>query len=286
MESVSPPEWLTRSKQALLKSQEWQEFQDQLTAAVDLHLTEVQLDNFRDLSEEAKRSLLQNALQSVHQGGSYARISARVSEIIAEHIHLNRKYHVDTMTTPEWASLQTQANAGLLHLLQKWPDLKSKLYRCFNIQLPQSLRRLVWSLYLENPQVKTKYLEKFRQNPESTMSLLDLEIVKNCDHLLQTEQTLQPLKTFSMTLQTSSSIIASDYMLALPFVYVTLATNPSTSLKVADTATTIEQFMTFMECRPVYMKESYTTEFEAVWTEFTDKVISRLGAADEDLLDM
>lgn len=35
---------------------------------MDHHLTEVQLDNFRDLSEEAKRSLLQNALQSVHQG--------------------------------------------------------------------------------------------------------------------------------------------------------------------------------------------------------------------------
>lgn len=109
--------------------------------------------------------------KSCFAGGSYARISARVSEIIAEHIHLNRKYHVDTMTTPEWASLQTQANAGLLHLLQKWPDLKSKLYRCFNIQLPQSLRRLVWSLYLENPQgllTSSDSIEQFSLQQEAS----------------------------------------------------------------------------------------------------------------------
>ena len=42
------------------------------------------------------------------------------------------------------------AQDGIVSLLKKWPDMKSKLHIHLNHPLPENLRQLAWRLYMEN----------------------------------------------------------------------------------------------------------------------------------------
>lgn len=42
------------------------------------------------------------------------------------------------------------AQEGVVGLLKKWPEMKTKLHICFNQILPEKLRQIAWRLFLEN----------------------------------------------------------------------------------------------------------------------------------------
>ena len=58
--------------------------------------------------------------------------------------------------------------------------------------------------------------------------------------------------------KTKSSLIDTDYMLAVPFLVNVLSTTRPEQLVLESTLSIlIEEYVTFMSSRPIYMRESY-----------------------------
>ncbi|XP_041456108.1 uncharacterized protein LOC121408641 [Lytechinus variegatus] len=313
----SYPKWLSDCKSELSKSQEWKELREELESAIEQQLTESHVDQFSNLSHAERKMFLERALRAVKSGDQCERFNDTLNQSINKHVNshvahqLLDKSGFKPIATKSDLILD-QANEASMALLARWPELKTKLHRCFNRVLPSGLRQLTWKLFLSNPTVKSKYLTRLERDPESTMSVLDLDVVQKCEALLQSEPTFKLLAFNSDILhamkavlsyhhackQTRTPLLDTDYLLVVPFLVNALMiqghripgesgtlTGPGTDHLITreSLGTLVEQYSTLMAARPAYMKESYNQDFKEGMRQCMAKVSGTLEVLDNGL---
>ena len=266
------PSWLLVSKEDIIKSSEWKELTSELFDAVQQQLTESHVSYFSDLTDSEKIMFLDRAAKLVRDGSSYQNLVGKVSGVLDR--NLNEDV-TQTIIDPSNRHTKTQllldgASTASIKLLQKWPDLRTKLYACLNRPLPNNLRKAVWKMFLANPIARRDYLEKALRNKRETISMQDAAIGQKCEAFLSSESTFHELASHPAVLgvmksslsyrqvntKSTSTIVDTDYLLALPFLKTLVSDSDVKQVDSEEIATFIEVYFTFMDSRPTLMKDS------------------------------
>lgn len=282
------PSWLLVSKEDIIKSSEWKELTSELFDAVQQQLTESHVSYFSDLTDSEKIMFLDRAAKLVRDGSSYQNLVGKVSGVLDR--NLNEDV-TQTIIDPSNRHTKTQllldgASTASIKLLQKWPDLRTKLYACLNRPLPNNLRKAVWKMFLANPIARRDYLEKALRNKRETISIQDAAIGQKCEAFLSSESTFYELASHPAVLgvmksslsyrqlntKSTSTIVDTDYLLVLPFLKTLVSDSDMKQVDSEEIATFIEVYFTFMDSRPTLMKDSrskvtsYFLTFDNVYT--------------------
>ncbi|KAG5836645.1 hypothetical protein ANANG_G00230600 [Anguilla anguilla] len=262
--AFATPHWLTKAKEAVENSKEWKCFTAELFEVLRQQLAESSVSMFSDLCEAEKALLVERAAKAVCAGRPHADVVAHISAVLEDAL----SYHVATEmqerhTVPSKTDLfQSHARNGMVYLLNKWPDMKSKLTILFNHPLPMELREVAWKLYLSNTKAQLDYLMAASVNQER--SKRDLDICLQCDSLFSTGPMFHNLSNNELAIkvmkkvlsyyhrvqQLKSALPEADCLLLVPLLEVALArSSPSTSAHSVATLL-VQQYLTFMNSRP------------------------------------
>lgn len=266
------PSWLLLSKEDIVKSSEWNDLTSELFDAVQQQLTESHVSYFSDLTDSEKIMFLDRAAKLVRDGSSYQKLVGVVSGVLDRNLNEEvTQTLIDPSNTRTKAELFLQgASKAAINLLQRWPDLRSKLFACLNRPLPTELRKAVWKMFLANPIVRKEYLEKVSRNKRDTISSHDAAIGQKCEAFLSSETSFHELATHPallsimktslsyrhVNIKGTSTIVDTDYLLALPFLKAIVADCVAKEVDTEEIADFIEVYFTFMESRPPLMKDS------------------------------
>lgn len=266
------PSWLLLSKEDIVKSSEWNDLTSELFDAVQQQLTESHVSYFSDLTDSEKIMFLDRAAKLVCDGSSYQKLVGVVSGVLDRNLNEEvTQTLIDPSNTHTKAELFLQgASKAAINLLRRWPDLRSKLFACLNRPLPTELRKAVWKMFLANPVVRKEYLEKVSRNKRDTISPHDAAIAQKCEAFLSSETGFHEISTHPallsimktslsyrhVNLKGTSTIVDTDYLLALPFLKVMAADSIAKEVDNEEIADFIEVYFTFMESRPPLMKDS------------------------------
>ena len=121
---------------------------------------------------------LDRAAKLVRDGSSYKNLVGRVSGVLGRNLNEDvMQTLIDPLNKQTKAQLLLDgASNASIKLLQRWPDLTTKLYGCLNRPLPSNLRKAVWKMCLANPIVRQEYLDKALRNKRETVSAHDAAI--------------------------------------------------------------------------------------------------------------
>ena len=266
------PFWLLLSKEDIVKSSEWNDLTSELFDAVQQQLTESHVSYFSDLTDSEKIMFLDRAGKLVRDSSSYQKLVGVVSGVLDRNLNEDvTQTLIDPSNTHTKAELFLQgASEAAINLLQRWPDLRSKLFACLNRPLPAELRKAVWKMFLANPIVRKEYLEKVSRNKRDTISPHDAAIAQKCEAFLSSETSFYELATQPallsimkaslsyrhVNIKGTSTLVDTDYLLALPFLKVMVADCAAKEVDTEEIADFIEVYFTFMESRPPLMKDS------------------------------
>ncbi|KAJ7387376.1 hypothetical protein OS493_004370 [Desmophyllum pertusum] len=297
--TTSLPAWLLLSKDDITKSSEWNDLTSELFDAVQQQLTESHVSYFSDLTDSEKIMFLDRAAKLVRDGSSYQKLVAIVSGVLDR--NLNEEV-TQTVIHPSNTHTKTQlllhgASKASINLLQRWPDLRSKLFACLNRPLPAELRKAVWKMFLANPIVRKEYLEKVSRNKRDTISPHDAAIGQKCEAFLSSESgfhelashpTLRSIMKTSLSyrhvnIKNTSTIVDTDYLLTLPFLKVIVADSDMKEVDTEEIAGFIEVYFSFMESRPPLMKDSRSKEFLSAQKQYGSKMADILDSKDKQL---
>ena len=272
------PSWLLLSKEDIIKSSEWKDLTSDLFDAVQQQLMESHVSYFSDLTDSEKIMFLDRAAKLVRDGSTYKNLVERVSGVLDR--NLNEEVS-KTLINPSNKYTKTQlllegASNTSIKLLQRWPDLRTKLYSCFNRPLPNSLREAVWKMCLANPLVRQDYLEKVSRAKRDTDSVQDAAIGQKCQAFLSSEPTFSEIASHPAVIdvmksalsyrqvvtKNASSIVDTDYLLALPFLKVLISDKNGYQVDSEEIASFIEFYFTFMDSRPPLMKDSKSKVYD------------------------
>ena len=273
--------WLSRAKEDLSKTAEWKELVSELFEAVQQQLTENHVSYFSDLTESEKVLFLDRGAKLVGSSVRHNNLVATVSAKLDQ--HLNESI-MDELMNPLNNKSKTElvlesACDSCSILLQKWPDMKSKLFACFNRPLTPKLRKVIWKMFLSNPRLRDEYFKK--QGKASITQ--DNAVGQRCQAFLTSESNFDNLSKQHLDLIVNvmkKSLIYkqfhyneplgdTDYLLIIPFLKVVVEDcyhgdgchSNSIDYMAANLS---EMFFTFLEYRPVYMKDS-GTKVGRVW---------------------
>ena len=266
------PSWLLLSKEDITKSSEWKDFTSELFDAVQQQLTESHVSYFSDLTDSEKIMFLDRAGRLVRDGSSYKNLVGRVSGVLDRNLNEDvTETLIDPLNKQTKAQLLLDgASNASIKLLQRWPDLRTKLYACLNRPLPGNLRKAVWKMCLANPMVRQEYLEKALRNKRETVSAHDAAIGQKCQAFLSSESSFGELASHPAVLgvmksalsyrqvitNNTSTIVDTDYLLVLPFLKVLVSDINVNQIDSEEIAGFIEIYFTFMDSRPPLMKDS------------------------------
>uniref|UniRef100_W5M6U7 Uncharacterized protein n=1 Tax=Lepisosteus oculatus TaxID=7918 RepID=W5M6U7_LEPOC len=222
--SFAAPQWLLKAR-TIIENSEWKAFTADLFEAVQQQQTENHVSFFADLSEAEKALFLERAAKAICRGNAHkdviAHIGSSLENILSGVVAAQMSDSGAVSTKSDL--FQSHVRDGMVNLLHKWPDMKSKLHILFNHSLPSEIRKVAWRLYLSNTKVGSKAMRN----------------VLSYYHRMQHFKTRLP---------------DSECVLLIPLVEASVAdATPSTSV---DTVTTllVEEYITFMECRPAFMR--------------------------------
>ncbi|XP_078080693.1 uncharacterized protein LOC144501160 isoform X2 [Mustelus asterias] len=248
--------WLEAARQQVRLSEDWQEFCREVFDVVLQQLAENHVDSFTDLSASEKALLVERAANIIHTANAHRVLMNRINSSLEEQIgyHLTGKT-LQTQSEP----LLSHVQDGVVTLLQKWPDMKSKLHVLFNHPLPPDLRKIAWSLYLSNKKARLEYISSLsRSLPQSSNNM---EILLKCESLLSSQPSFKTLSeskyaakamrnvlSYYQKIQPSNSCLSdTNYLLLVPLVQVSIATaTQNTTLSLLSTVL-VEQYLTFMD---------------------------------------
>ena len=128
------PSWLLLSKEDIVKSGEWSDLTSELFDAVQQQLTESHVSYFSDLTDSEKIMFLDRAAKLVRDGSSYQKLVGVVSGVLDRNLNEDvTQTLIDPSNKYTKAELFLQgASKAAINLLQRWPDLRSKLFSCLN----------------------------------------------------------------------------------------------------------------------------------------------------------
>nr|XP_015222949.1 PREDICTED: uncharacterized protein LOC107079926 isoform X1 [Lepisosteus oculatus] len=266
--SFAAPQWLLKARTIIENSQEWKAFTADLFEAVQQQQTENHVSFFADLSEAEKALFLERAAKAICRGNAHkdviAHIGSSLENILSGVVAAQMSDSGAVSTKSDL--FQSHVRDGMVNLLHKWPDMKSKLHILFNHSLPSEIRKVAWRLYLSNTKARMDYLTLMSMN--KVRSKADLDISQQCEALLSREPTFRSVKENTIGSKAMRNVLSyyhrmqhfktrlpdSECVLLIPLVEASVAdATPSTSV---DTVTTllVEEYITFMECRPAFMR--------------------------------
>ncbi|XP_059163173.1 uncharacterized protein LOC131946430 [Physella acuta] len=283
------PKWLLNSKEDITKSKEWNSFVHELHEAVQQQLTESHVQYFTDLSDAEKELFMQRATKALEGGSSSKNLFTKVSSVMDQRLNdeVSQQLMDDNPTGTKSDLVVESAHEGVISLLKRWPDMKSKLHICFNQPLVEPLRQLAWQLYLSNPRARKIYVDLLNENPRAAMSPLDLEISQKVEQMVLSETTFAELKgsvgafyAMKATLsyhharqQTSNRLKDIDYFLVVPFVVVASSNisrrEPASGKLVA---LLVEEYLTYLSTRPGFVIDSGSQLHNEEMKGFVNKV--------------
>ncbi|XP_067866945.1 uncharacterized protein [Heterodontus francisci] len=255
--------WLAAAREQLKLNQDWQEFSRELFDVILLQLAESHVDLFIDLSASEKALFVERAAKTIVGGNTHRALMSQINSSLEEQIgnHLSGK----TLQTKSETVL-SHIKDGVVTLLQKWPDMKSKLHLLFNHTFPPDLRKFTWSLYLSNTKVRMEYLSSLSGSPAQSSN--NMEISLKCESLLSSEPTFKTLSESKYAAKAMSNVLSyyqkiqpsnnclsdTNYLLLVPLVQVSITTaTQSTTLSLLNTIL-VEEYLTFMEWWPWYTR--------------------------------
>ncbi|KAM8976089.1 LOW QUALITY PROTEIN: uncharacterized protein RCH25_025400 [Pelodytes ibericus] len=256
--------WMEKTRDEIQKLQEWKDFTAKLCDAVQQQMNESNVNTFTDLSESEKVFVLEKAAKALNAGDIYTKLSAHISSCLEDNLYNYAARELQDSDIPKNQSdlVVKHIQDGVITILEKRPELKTKLHVLFNQPLPVSLRTLTWRLQLSNTKARMDYLTQ--QSMNKARSVLDGEILLQCQALLSQEQTFQHFRDKKNLERMMRNVLSyyhkcknlkghlpeADYLLLLPLVQAVMDTsNPSTSLS-SMSALLVEEYITFMDSRP------------------------------------
>ncbi|KYO33787.1 uncharacterized protein LOC102563695 isoform X2 [Alligator mississippiensis] len=287
--------WLQNARRHIESSQEWKDFTIRLFDAVQQQMTESHVNVFTDLLEAEKAFVLQRAAKAIQRGDLYKAMISQISTCLEEQLYSQVAHEMrdgDHLRS-KLSLVSSHIRNGVMNLLEERPELKGKMHAFLNQPLPADFRRLTWRLYLSNPRVCRDYLSQVAAN--KAKSPKDREIFLKSRALLSTEPTFQHLKDNEVAARCLRNVLSyyhklqgtathlpdMEYFLLLPLLQVALdpaAPNLSTD---SISALLVEEFITFMNLRPRFMRLSFTQD--AAGTDVLGEVSSMLHEQDRDL---
>ncbi|GFO15113.1 hypothetical protein PoB_004161800, partial [Plakobranchus ocellatus] len=272
---------------------EWTSFVHELHEAIQQQLTESHVQYFTDLSEAEKELFMQRATKALEGGSTSKNLFSRVSSVMDQQLNdqVSKQLLDDYPTDTRSDLIVEAAEEGVMSMLKRWPDMKSKLHVCFNQPLAQPVRQLAWHLYLSDPKVRKEYVDLLNQNPRLAISPQDLDISQRVEQMVLSETTFSELKgsighfyAMKATLsyhharqQTKGRLNDIDYFLVVPFVLVassSLSRRDPASGKVV--ALLVEEYLTFLSTRPGYIIDSGSQLHNEEMRGFVDKIATIL----------
>lgn len=267
--------WLTQAKEDLSQTTEWKDLTSELFEAVQQQLTENHVSYFSDLSESEKILFLDRAAKLVKGSSRHNNLVATASAKLDQHLN---EIIMDKLMDPLNSKTKTElvlesACDACSVLLQKWPDMRTKLFSCFNRPLTPKLRRLIWKMLLANPKLRDEYMKgQFKASKAQENA-----IGHGCQAFLSSESWFANLSKQNLdiiTIVMKKSLVYkqfsnkeplgdTDYLLIIPFLKVVAEDyfhgDGSHSDNVEEMcADLLEMFCTFLDNRHVYMKDSGT----------------------------
>ena len=272
--------WLSNAKEDIANTEEWKELILELFEAVQQQLTENHVSYFSDLTDSEKTLFLDRASKLVRNSLRHNNLVATVSAILDQQINegIMEELMNPSNKKPKTELVMDSACDACVDLLQKWPDLRSKLLTCLNRPLPSKLRKVIWEMFLVNPKIRDDYLDRKLKSSQNTNNTIESSIEQRCEAFLASEQSFHGLSTDhkslvihfmknSLTYKHSSlkePLADTDYLLILPFLKVLVQDISihgdgyhGDNLN-SNVANFVGVFFTFLESRPTYMKESGT----------------------------
>ncbi|XP_067824062.1 uncharacterized protein [Heptranchias perlo] len=256
--------WLLAAREQVRLSEDWREFSRELFDVVLQQLAESHVDFFTDLSVAEKAVFVERAAKTIDGGNTYRALMSQINSSLEEQIgsQLTGKIQESETLQTKSETVLSHIQDGAVTLLQKWPDMKSKLHILFNHILPPDLRKLTWSLCLSNTKARMEYLSSL--SGSLAQSSNNMEISLKCESLLSSEPTFKTLSaskhatkamrnvlSYYQKIQTSKrGLSETNYLLLVPLVQVSIATEAqNTTLSLLSTLL-VEEYLTFMESWP------------------------------------
>ncbi|XP_068749867.1 uncharacterized protein [Montipora capricornis] len=294
------PSWLLLSKEDIVKSNEWKDLTSELFDALKQQLTESRVSYFSDLTDSEKILFLDRAARLVRNGSSYKSLLLRVSGVLDR--NLNEDV-VKTLVDPSNKYTKTQllleqASEASIKFLQRWPDLRIKLYACINHPLPKNLRKAVWKMCLADPNVRREFLDRVLKNKRDTGSAHDASIGQKCHAFLSSEAALRELSSArpavvdvmisalsyrQYSTKGVSTLVDTDFLLTLPFLKTMVLDIDVNHVDSEEVANFVEMYCTFMDSRPPLMKDSRSKEFLSALKQYGSRMASILESKDHQL---
>ncbi|XP_066551196.1 uncharacterized protein LOC136717661 [Amia ocellicauda] len=270
--NCTTPHWIIRARNIIEDSQEWKAFTAELFEAVQQQLTESHVSLFTDLSEAEKTLFLERAAKAVHRGTAYKdiiiHISSTLDYMLSSYVAKETNDCGPICTKSDL--FQTHVRDGMVSLLLKWPDMKSKLHALFNHPLPSEVRKVAWRLFLSNTKAQMDYLSLMSVNKAKSRS--DLDISQQCQTLLSKQPTFKSLQDSALAGKVMKNTLSyyhryrrfktalpdSESLLLIPLTQAAVAgSTPSTSVD-SITALLVEEYITFMDSRLAFMRPQST----------------------------
>ncbi|XP_078539716.1 uncharacterized protein LOC144824529 [Lissotriton helveticus] len=262
--------WLENARFQIENLQEWKEFTVKLFEAVQQQMNENHVNFFTDLSETEKAFVLERAAKAIRGGELHNALMAQINHCLEEQIysHVSRELQDSQLPKTKSDLVLGHMREGVVHLLEKRPDLKGKLHALFNQPLPTPLRGRAWRLYLSNTKARMEYLTQVAVN--NAKSSLDREISLQCVSLLSEEETIQHLKDNTLVIKAmrnalsyshkiqklSASLSDAECLLIVPLVQAVIDTTLPISSVDSMSALLVEEYLTFMDLRTTLLRGS------------------------------
>ncbi|KAK6473395.1 hypothetical protein HHUSO_G26801 [Huso huso] len=301
MEDISAtPHWIINARKNIEHSQQWKGFTAELFDAVQQQLVESHVNFFTDLSEAEKTLFLERAAKAIHSGNAYKEVVLQISSCLEDQlsscvaIEMQESGSVSTKSD----RFQSHVRDGMVNLLQKWPDMKYKLHALFNHPLSSEIRKVAWRLFLSNTKARMEYLTRVSTNKAKFS--IDLDISMKCDILLSTEPTFKHLRDSKIAARAMKNVLTyyhriqhlknslpdTESSLLVPLLQAAIAGTAHSTSVATVTTLLVEEYITLMESRPPFMRNSEIRHKASANTEGVvvfEEVAQMLGQKDKEL---
>uniref|UniRef100_UPI00398EABE9 uncharacterized protein isoform X2 n=1 Tax=Pristiophorus japonicus TaxID=55135 RepID=UPI00398EABE9 len=293
--------WLAAAGQQVRLSEDWQEFSRELFDVVLQQLAESHVDFFTDLSASEKALIVERAAKAMDGGNAYRALMRRINSSLEEQIgsHLTGKIQESGTLQTKSETVLNHIQDGAVTLLQKWPDMKSKLHILFNHTLPPDLRKLTWSLYLSNTKARMEYLSRLSGSLAQSSNIMEISL--KCESLLSSEATFKTLSeskyaakamrnvlSYYQKIQLSNSCLSdTNYLLLVPLVQVSLAPATQNTTLSLLSILLVEEYLTFMERWPWFTRlQANRVSSSSVDEDYFEEVANLLDEKDKEVSDI
>lgn len=283
--SITMAKWIDTAKGDVVKSDDWEVVSDLLHQAVLQQLKEFHVSLFSELNNVERDLCINRALKLIENHQSYQAlfktVSVTLQQAVLEQVKLatqDRGHNLDQsssykndsntqMSSETDRILQCTADAAA-KLLEKRPQFHKRLYLCFNRRLPEPLRHIAWKLQLRNESVYRDCFNEIEKLKKNRQLGRHINIKHRCKAIIHTEPLFAALAQEmnlpdimeiilsyrQLHLKDNASLVDTDYMLLLPFLYLKCGNWNNCTIQLI--ATTIEYYTVFMSTRREHMKET------------------------------